>query len=73
MTISRTPKSQKKVAECVKIFEKTIELSKNLPTKSYATPDKPLPTTNNMIMARIQRDLNSPSAAARVKALRAMK
>lgn len=74
MTLTRSPKSHKKVVESGQQIQKTLEsTNKFTTTQVQGTPDRPLPSANNMLMARIQRDLNSPSAAARMKALKALK
>ncbi|XP_075169855.1 microcephalin isoform X2 [Haematobia irritans] len=76
MTITtNTPKSSKKV-EDIKVGQK-----ENTPNKQYLpqtiqvnkliTGEKFTPN-NPMLMSRIQRDLNSPSASARVRALKAL-
>ncbi|XP_065368282.1 microcephalin isoform X2 [Calliphora vicina] len=73
LTITRSPKTHKKVVESGLQVHKTLEANKVLSKQVQGTPEKPLHSASSMIMARIQRDLNSPSAAARLKALRAMK
>ncbi|XP_073848643.1 microcephalin isoform X2 [Musca autumnalis] len=78
MTLNRTPKSTKKAIENGKVV---AGLKENTPSKQLPqTPkaNKPTsttittPSTNPMLMARIQRDLNSPSASVRVRALKAI-
>lgn len=69
MTITRTPISRKKTEESGQNTEEVNEMTKNLPTAI----DKDVQKQSNMIMARIQRDLNSPSASARLKAIKALR
>lgn len=73
MTITRTPRSHKKVVESGQEIQKTLVAKPNLRSQIQGTTDRALPTANSMIMSRIQRDLNSPSAAARMKAIKALK
>ncbi|KAM7342186.1 microcephalin isoform 2-T2 [Cochliomyia hominivorax] len=73
---TRSPKSHKKLVETGGLqIQKTLETANKftLQQQVQGTPERPLTSVNNMIMARIQRDLDSPSAAARMKALRALK
>lgn len=69
MTITHTPISRKKAEESGQNPEEVIEVAKDLPTAI----DKNVQKQSNMIMARIQRDLNSPSASARLKAIKALR
>lgn len=69
ITITHTPVSQKKTENSGENSEKFIEATKNLPEVT----DKQLQDQTKMIMARIQRDLNSPSASARLKAIKALR
>lgn len=69
MTITRTPISQKKTEESGQNPEEVNEVTKTLPKAI----DKHVQKQSNMIMARIQRDLNSPSASARLKAIKALR
>lgn len=84
MTITRTPKSSKK-AVCANGLKENNTPSKQLPQTPKAIKqhmpagaailavEKQLtPSKNPMLMSRIQRDLNSPSASVRVRALKAI-
>ncbi|XP_046809821.1 microcephalin isoform X2 [Lucilia cuprina] len=73
MTITGSPKTHNKVVETGLQLKQTLETNKVLTQQVQGTPERPALAANSMLMARIQRDLNSPSAAARMKALKAMK
>lgn len=83
MTLTNTPKSSKKKATDFKV---AVGLKENTPIKQLPqtpkanklltpalakTAEKATPS-NAMLMSRIQRDLNSPSASIRVRALKAI-
>lgn len=83
MTLNRTPKSTKKAIESCQVAAglKENTPSKQLPqtpkvnkpiTTTKTNTEKVTPSNNPMLMARIQRDLNSPSASVRVRALKAI-
>lgn len=84
MTLTNTPKSPKKKATDFKV---AVGLKENTPSKQLPqtpkanklltpalakTAEKATPSSNAMLMSRIQRDLNSPSASIRVRALKAI-
>uniref|UniRef100_A0A1I8PTK2 BRCT domain-containing protein n=1 Tax=Stomoxys calcitrans TaxID=35570 RepID=A0A1I8PTK2_STOCA len=81
MTIKNILKSAKKVAATKVGLKENTPSKQQLPqtpkvnkliTTVKTTSENLTPTSNLMLMSRIQRDLNSPSASVRVRALKAI-